>query len=106
MKLEDGCVFGVKSPAKQFITEQSNATKFINEELKIDKIDFEVRIFYPKRFSGMRRFYIGTHLDYIMSICKTKTWNSSGGKASMGFFTTHDKKFVFKSVKKEEFEMF
>ena len=24
----------------------------------------------------------------------------------MGFFTTHDKKFVFKSVKKEEFEMF
>ena len=106
MKLEEGCVFGVKSPAQQFIAEQSNATKFINEELKIDKIDFEVRIFYPKRFSGMRRFYIGTHLDYIMSICKTKTWNSSGGKASMGFFTSHDKKFVFKSVKKEEFEMF
>lgn len=41
-----------------------------------------------------------------MSICKTKTWASSGGKAAKGFFTSHDKKFVFKQVKKEEFEMF
>lgn len=41
-----------------------------------------------------------------MSICKTRSWKSSGGKASKGFFTSHDKKFVFKSVKKEEFEMF
>lgn len=54
----------------------------------------------------MRRFYIGTHIDYIMSICKTKTFNATGGKASKGFFTSQDKKFIFKSVKKEEFDMF
>ena len=65
-----------------------------------------MRIFSPRRFSGMRRFYIGTHIDYIMSICKTKTFNATGGKASKGFFTSHDKKFIFKSVKKEEFDMF
>ena len=54
----------------------------------------------------MRRYYCGKHLDFVLSICKTKTWNSTGGKASKGFFTSHDKKFVFKMVKKEEFEMF
>ena len=41
-----------------------------------------------------------------MSICKTKAFKSSGGKASKGFFTSHDKKYIFKSVKKEEFDMF
>jgi len=65
-----------------------------------------VRIYYPKRFSALRRFYVGTHLDFIMSICKTKTWNSTGGKAGLGFFTSHDKKFVFKAVKQTEFDMF
>ena len=54
----------------------------------------------------MRRYYAGTHLDFINSICKTNTFKSSGGKASMGFLTSHDKKFIFKSVKKEEFENF
>jgi len=78
----------------------------VNEGLKIPKIDFEVRIEYPKRFQAMRRFYVGTHLDFVLSICKTKTWKSTGGKASMGFFTSHDKKFVFKAVKKDEFDMF
>ena len=54
----------------------------------------------------MRKFYIGTHLDFLKSICKTYPFKSSGGKASKGFFTSHDKKFIFKSVKKEEFENF
>lgn len=106
MNLQEGKIFGVKSPAQQIALEQKDATMFINEELKIPKIDFEVHIFYPKRFEAMRRFYVGTHLDFVTSICKTKTWNSSGGKASIGFFTSHDKKFVFKNVKKEEFDMF
>lgn len=65
-----------------------------------------MHIFFPKRFQALRRYYLGTHIDYIVSICKTKAWASSGGKANKGFFATHDKKLVFKNVKKEEFEMF
>lgn len=54
----------------------------------------------------MRRFYVGTHLDFVLSICKTNPFKSTGGKASKGFLTSHDKKYIFKSVKKEEFENF
>ena len=71
MKLEEGAIFGVKSPSRQIINEQKDASKFLNDELKIPELEFEVRIFFPKRFSGLRRFYIGSHLDYIMSICRT-----------------------------------
>jgi len=48
--LEEGIVFGVKSPAQQVTLEQKQAIMFINERLKIPKIDFEVRIVFPKRF--------------------------------------------------------
>lgn len=99
-------IFGVKSPAGQITAEQGKASTFICDELNIPKIDFEVRIFYPKKFSAMRKFYVGTHLDYINSICKTKRWNASGGKAGLGFYTSHDNKFVFKEVKQAEFDMF
>lgn len=48
--LEEGTIFGVKSPATSISEEQNQAINFINDGLKIPKIDFEVRLEYPKRF--------------------------------------------------------
>ena len=50
LELEEGTIFGVKSPAMQIQEEQTNAIDYVNKGLKIPKIDFEVRIEYPKRF--------------------------------------------------------
>ena len=61
----------IPSPAKQLIKEQGKAITTFNEELHIPKIDFEVKVYFPKRFSALRRFYCGTHIEYIKSICKT-----------------------------------
>ena len=54
----------------------------------------------------MRRFYCGTHLDYIKSICKTSSWKTTGGRSASSFFKSHDQKYVFKIVKEPEFKMF
>jgi len=78
----------------------------ISEELQIPKIDFEVKVYFPKRFSALRRFYCGTHLEFIKSICKTQSWATSGGRSSASFFRSHDNKYVFKVVKEVEFKMF
>ena len=88
------------------IKEQGKAISTFNEELHVPKIDFEVKVYFPKRFSALRRFYCGTHIEYIKSICKTQGWSASGGKSAATFRKSHDEKYVFKVVKESEFKMF
>ena len=65
-----------------------------------------MKIYYPKRFTALRRFYCGPHIEFLQSLCKTDAWVTTGGKTLAGFFKTHDNKYVFKSVKRSEFKMF
>lgn len=73
---------------------------------KIPKIDFRVKIMYPKRFQAMRRFYCGTHKDFISSIIQSESWVATGGRTQAEFYKSYDEKYVFKVVKKSEFKMF
>ena len=69
-------------------------------------IEFSVKILFPKRFQALRRFYCGTHYDFIHSIMRVKPWKTSGGQQTLPFYKSHDEKYVFKEVKKTEFKMF
>jgi 1-phosphatidylinositol-3-phosphate 5-kinase len=63
-------------------------------------------VYYPKRFEALRRFYCGTHNDFLKSIFKARSWAASGGKAFLSFYKTHDERYIFKEVKGSEFKMF
>jgi 1-phosphatidylinositol-3-phosphate 5-kinase len=69
-------------------------------------VEFELRILYPKRFQALRRFYCGSHTDFISSILRVVPWESSGGKTNSPFYKSHDEKYIIKEVKKSEFKMF
>lgn len=65
-----------------------------------------MKIYYPKRFEALRRFYCGKHDEFLKSIFRVNTWAATGGKAFLGFYKTHDEKYLFKEVKAAEFKMF
>ena len=69
-------------------------------------VEFEIKIMYPKRFEALRRFYCGTHTDFVSSIFKIQSWAATGGRTNSSFFKSHDDKYVLKEVKKSEFKMF
>lgn len=50
LNIEPGTVFSAESPSKQFYLEQNKGHFGLCELLKISKIDFQVKILYPKRF--------------------------------------------------------
>ena len=74
-------VFNIESASKQFFQDTKAGLIGLNEHLKYPKVDFEVKVYFPKRFEALRRFYCGTHSDFLKSIFKAGNWAASGGKA-------------------------
>lgn len=73
----------------------------------LTKIDYSVKIFFPKKFEVLRKFYCGSHLNFIESMISSSDWlGNNGGKTLSSFQTTFDKKYVMKEVKKSELRMF
>ena len=91
-------------PIKQ-ITEKDKRQKVI--DFLNDDLEFEVTIYFPKKFEALRRFYWGSHEDFIKSIMTTTDWaDNSGGKRRGKFFKSGDEKYVFKEIKNGEMRMF
>ena len=66
-----------------------------------------MKIYYPKKFEVLRKFYCGSQLNFIQSMASSDFWNDvNGGKTMSTFQTTFDKKYVMKQVKKNELKMF
>jgi 1-phosphatidylinositol-3-phosphate 5-kinase len=79
----------------------------LKSELKIPRVDYEVKIFFPKKFEALRRFYCGSQYDFIESLIRTQEWTTvTGGKTKSKFYRSFDDKYVFKEIKKSEFKMF
>jgi len=75
--------------------------------LNDENIDFEVTIYFPKKFEALRKFYCGSHEDFIKSIMTTSLWqDNSGGKTNGQFFKSGDEKYVFKEIKAGDIRMF
>jgi len=53
-------------------------------------MDFAVKIFYPKKFEVLRKFYCGSHLNFIQSMMKSDSWAAKGGKTMSPFQKTFD----------------
>ena len=79
---------------------------FFNED-KIENTEIEVIIYFPRQFEALRIAYCSTLEDLITSISKSYQWKDiSEGKSKASFYKTKDEKYVFKSISKNEFNMF
>jgi hypothetical protein len=82
-------------------------SKKVFTNLQEENLDFEVTIYFPKKFEALRKFYCGSHEDFIKSIMKTSDWaDNSGGKQRGNFFKSGDQKYVFKEIKPGDIRMF
>eukprot|EP00349_Pseudokeronopsis_sp_Brazil_P010858 CAMPEP_0202979302 /NCGR_PEP_ID=MMETSP1396-20130829/85490_1 /ASSEMBLY_ACC=CAM_ASM_000872 /TAXON_ID= /ORGANISM="Pseudokeronopsis sp., Strain Brazil" /LENGTH=189 /DNA_ID=CAMNT_0049718665 /DNA_START=302 /DNA_END=871 /DNA_ORIENTATION=- len=83
------------------------AAECIFQELRIPKVQIELKVYYPKKFEALRHFFCGGQAGFIQSMMKTKEWTDvSGGKTKSKFYKSFDGKYVFKEVKKTDFKMF
>ena len=75
--------------------------------MSYEKVDFEVKLYFPKKFEALRRYYCGPQKDFIQSMFQSREWTSvTGGKTKSKFYRSFDDKYVIKEVKKAEFKMF
>lgn len=36
--------------------------------MRLDDVDYEVTMYFPKKFEALRKFYIGKQIDFVESI--------------------------------------
>ena len=93
-------------PPVHHLTEKYKSKKVFTN-LGEENLDFEVTIYFPKKFEALRKFYCGSHEDFIKSIMKTKDWaDNSGGKQKGKFFKSGDEKYIFKEIRTGDIRMF
>ena len=80
--------------------------KLIFIEDKIPKSEIELKIYFPRQFEALRIAYCSTYEDLLVSIMESNIWDVSGGKSNSKFYKTKDEKYLFKSIKPDEFNMF
>ncbi len=68
---------------------------------------FELTVYYANKFEALRRHYIGTLDEFVNSVAMSASWReNSGGKSGSEFYISHDKRFIFKKIPKQEIGMF
>ena len=66
----------------------------------------KISVYYPAHFQALRLLEGINHHDFINSISCSNDWAAnSGGKSKASFIRSADNRFVFKSLKKFEFNM-
>ena len=64
-------------------------------------------MYFPKQFEALRIAYCSTYHETINSLFESKEYiNVSGGKSKAKFLLSHDNKFMFKLVKRNELKTF
>lgn len=73
---------------------------------RISYPEFKISIYYPLQFQALRALEGINHNDFIYSIGCSSTWaDNSGGKTRASFVKSYDNLYVFKTLKKFEFNM-
>ena len=101
----------IKKEPTQIFSEKTNLIDIIGKlyfsEDLLSQTEIEVIIYYPRQFEALRIAYCCTYEDLVMSITKSNAWTDvSGGKSKASFYKTSDEKYLFKSINKNEFNMF
>jgi hypothetical protein len=103
--IPDLVITPVQPPIQQ-INDKYRAKK-VFVVLSEEDLDFEVTIYFPKKFEALRKFYWGSHEDFIKSIMKTCIWgDNSGGKTKGKFFKSGDEKYIIKEIRSGDIRMF
>ena len=105
MSIPDLSISPSQPPVHQ-LTDKYKVKKVVSL-LGEENLDFEVTIYFPKKFEALRKFYWGSHEDFIKSIMRSKEWaDNSGGKQKGRFFKSGDEKYIFKEIKTGDIRMF
>lgn len=73
---------------------------------KISFPDYKISVFYPTQFQALRLLHGINHSDFIRSISGSSAWTeNTGGKSNASFMKSYDNLYVFKALKKFEFNM-
>ena len=75
-------------------------------EDSLQNSEIDIKIFFPRQFEALRIVYCSTYEDLLASMLESQVWNVSGGKSKATFYKTRDDKYLFKSIKESEFNMF
>ena len=106
MTLEPKPEFAKKSSENEANLIEIIGKLYFPEDL-LPQIHIEVIIYYPRQFEALRIAYCCTYEDLLISLKKSSEWTDvSGGKSKASFYKTNDEKYLFKSINKNEFNMF
>lgn len=47
------------------------AFETLKDELAVPKISYKVKVYFPKKFEALRRFYCGSQYEFIESLIQT-----------------------------------
>ena len=65
---------------------------------------YRIKIFFPRKFEALRLLNKIVLKDFIKSISISHKWLNSGGKKALAFMMSSDDKYIFKQIKKLEFD--
>lgn len=73
---------------------------------RISFTDYKISVYYPVQFQALRLLQGVNHADFIRSLSCSNTWSdNTGGKSNASFIRSYDNLYVFKAMKKFEFNM-
>ncbi|KAL0234606.1 hypothetical protein PCE1_001642 [Barthelona sp. PCE] len=67
---------------------------------------FTCIVYFPLQFEALRKVYMGENSDYIESLSRCNSLQAIGGKSGAEFFRTQDGRFILKSIKGIELDLF
>ena len=95
------------SKYKQYTHSLYEQINIFKNEVNNYTLSYKVEIYFPRQFETFRIVYCSTYKEIINSLHSSKEWSDvSGGKSKAEFLLSNDKKYIFKLVQENEFEMF
>jgi len=70
------------------------------------KARYNVTAYYAAQFNGLRQLLLGGDDPFIASLCRSRKWDTNGGKSNAYFAKTLDDRFVVKQLSRTELSSF
>ncbi|CAE7377349.1 FAB1C [Symbiodinium natans] len=83
-------------------------TPVLKEPVKVDFEDkqakYQVAVHFAPHYHALRHWICGDDLNFVRSLQRCKSIQTSGGKSRATFLMSHDKRFLLKAINESEFK--
>lgn len=101
---DDHFVFTQSNSIEDELKDSSHRESFL--KLYGDYVTIKVTAYFYKQFHSMREYCVGSHIDFLLSISKSKDEVLHLGKSKSLFKNSIDERFIVKIVGEKQFRMF